>query len=196
MLLCLVACGAAAGQPLMRVVDLDAGATETVVLAGGKTATVKLLSTSDTRDQVRGAVRAATVQLEINGARATLTCGNYRLPMVAGGVQIDCAVTKAYYSNSNADHWRLVKDARLRLWTEGSPLVAAGSMIYPVRQRWFAAQTQMANEPTYVDGDEAFSVRRIYYHSGLDIGGAEGLTEVVSATDGIAVGVGTAVPEE
>ncbi len=196
MLLCLLACGAAAGQPLMRVVDLDIGATEKVALADSKMAIVRLLSTSDTRDHVRGAVRAAMVQLEINGTHAELTCGNYRLPVMAGGVRVDCAVTKGYYSNSDADHWRLVKDARLRLWPEGSPLVAAGSMIYPVRQRWFAAQTQMANEPTYVDGGEEFSVRRIYYHSGLDIGGAEGLTEVVSATDGIVVGVGTDVPEE
>ncbi len=195
MLLSLVACVAATGQPQMHVVDLDAGSIEKVALADGKTATVRLLSTSDTRDQVRGAVRAAMVQVEINGARAALTCGNYRLPVVVGGVRVDCAVTKAYYSNSKADYWRLVKDARLRLWPEASPLVAAGSMIYPVRQRWFATQTQMANEPTYVDGDERFSAQPIYYHSGLDIGGAEGLTEVISATDGIAIGVGTDLPE-
>jgi murein DD-endopeptidase MepM/ murein hydrolase activator NlpD len=69
-------------------------------------------------------------------------------------------------------------------------------MMYPVRQRWFATQTQMANEPTYVDGGEGFDRRRIYYHSGLDIGGAEGLTEVVSATDGIAVVVGKALLEQ
>ncbi len=42
----------------------------------------------------------------------------------------------------------------------------------------------MANQPSFVDGSETPWGRRIYYHYGLDIGGAEGLTEVVSATAG------------
>ena len=42
----------------------------------------------------------------------------------------------------------------------------------------------MANQPSFVDGSETPWSRRIYYHYGLDIGGAEGLTEVVSATAG------------
>jgi hypothetical protein len=48
--------------------------------------------------------------VEINGAGATLSCGNYRLPVAVGGVQVDCEVTKAYYRDTNADHWALVKD--------------------------------------------------------------------------------------
>ena len=105
-----------AQQPLFRVVDLDVGATEQVPLPDGKSATVKLLSTSETRDRVRSAIRDARVDVEINGTRATLSCGNYRLPVAVGGVQVDCEVTKAYYRDTNADHWALVKDARLRLW--------------------------------------------------------------------------------
>jgi len=82
---------------------------------------VKLLSTSETRDRVRSAIRDARVDVEINGAGATLSCGNYRLPVAVGGVQVDCEVTKAYYRDTNADHWALVKDARLRLWPATSP---------------------------------------------------------------------------
>lgn len=186
--------GVAAGQP--TVVDLDAGMTEPVQLTKGKTANVKLLSTSEIRDQIRNAVRSSVVDVEINGERASLTCGNYRLPVAIGGVQVDCAITRPYYTNSNADHWHLTRLARLRLWPAGAPLLPPGSMVYPLRQRWFATPTQMANEPTYVDGGEGFDSRRIYYHSGLDIGGAEGLTEVISATDGVAVGVGKAILEE
>jgi murein DD-endopeptidase MepM/ murein hydrolase activator NlpD len=182
-----------AQQPLFRAVDLDVGATERVQLVDGKSATVKLLSTSETRDRVRSAIRDARVDVEINGARATLSCGNYRLPVAAGGVQLDCEVTKAYYRDTNADHWALVKDARLRLWPAKSPYMPAGSFVYPVRQRWFATRTQMANEPTYVDNGESIGKRRIYYHSGLDIGGAEGMVEVLSATSGLVVGVGKAV---
>jgi murein DD-endopeptidase MepM/ murein hydrolase activator NlpD len=54
----------------------------------------------------------------------------------------------------------------------------------------------MANQPSYVDGSEEPSARRIYYHYGLDVGGAEGRTEVVSATEGRVVVRGrTALPE-
>src|ERR1019366_3309011 len=102
---------AAAAEPLFQVVDIDAGTVEKVVV-GGKTVEVKLLSTSEDRDHVRSAIREARAEVEIDGSRATLVCGNYHLPAPIGGVQVDCPVTKAYYSNSNADHWGLVKDAR------------------------------------------------------------------------------------
>ena len=191
--LLLVASPTVAQQPLFRVVDLDVGTTDRVQFVDGKSATVKLLSTGETRDRVRSAIRDARVEVEVNGARATLSCGNYRLPVAVGGAQVDCAVTKAYYGDSNADHWALVKDARLRLWPAGSPYMPAGSFVYPVRQRWFATRTQMANEPTYVDGGERMGARQVYYHAGLDIGGAEGMVDVVAATGGLVVGVGSAV---
>ena len=54
----------------------------------------------------------------------------------------------------------------------------------------------MANEPSFVDGGDAPAGRPIYYHSGLDIGGCEGLVEVVSACDGLVVSAGgKALPE-
>src|ERR1035437_7824719 len=122
-----------AQQPLFRVMDLDVGATERVQAADGKSATVKLLAISETRDRVRSAIRDARVDVEINGTRATLSCGNYRLPLAVGGVQVACEVPKAYYRDTNADHWSLVKDARLRLWPAKSPYMPAGSFVYPVR---------------------------------------------------------------
>jgi len=186
----LVASISAAQQPLFRVLDLAVGATERVALSNGKTATVKLLSTSETHDRIRSAIRDARVEVEINGTRTTLSCGNYRLPVAVAGVQADCEITKAYYGDTQADFWSLTKDARLRLWPAGSPYMPAGSFVYPVRQRWFVSRTQMANEPTYVDGDEKIGAKRIYYHSGLDIGGAEGMVDVLAATGGLVVGIG------
>ena len=181
---------AVAQQPLFRVVDIDVGATDRVQFADGKSATVKLLAISETRDKVRSAVRDARAEVEINGSRATLSCGNYRLPVAIGGVQADCALTKAYYQNTNQDHWALEKDARLRLWPAGAPFLPPGSFVYPARQRWFASRTQMANEPTYVDAGESISAERIYYHDGLDIGGAEGLVDVLAAASGLVVSIG------
>jgi murein DD-endopeptidase MepM/ murein hydrolase activator NlpD len=192
----LLASLALAQQPLFRIVDLDVGATEHVQLPHGTGATVKLVAIHETRDKVRSAIRDARVEVEINGTRATLSCGNYRLPVAVAGVQADCAVTKAYYHDSDNDHWALVKDARLRLWPAGSPFMPPGSFVYPVRQRWFATRTQMANEPTYVDDGERITTRRTYYHSGLDIGGAERIVEVIAATAGRVVGIGTAVIDQ
>jgi hypothetical protein len=185
-----------AQQPYFHTVDIEVGATEQVQFPDGKRTTVKLLSISETRDKARSAIREARAEVEINGSRTTLSCGNYRLPATVGQVQADCTVTKAYYQNTDHDHWVLEKDARLRLWPGGSPFMPPGSMVYPVRQRWFASRTQMANEPTYVDENERITSAKIYYHAGLDIGGAEGLVEVLAATDGFVVGLGTAVVDQ
>src|SRR5438128_863849 len=184
---------AVAQQPLFRAVDIDVGATEQVQFSDGKHATVKLLAISETRDKARSAIREARAEVEINGSRATLSCGNYRLPVALGEVQADCTVTKTYYQNTNHDHWGLERDARLRLWPLGSPFMPPGSMLYPVHERWFASRTQMANEPTYVDEGERITSRKIYYHAVLDIGGAEGLVDVIAASDGLVVGLGTNV---
>src|SRR5438034_6538651 len=100
---------AVAQEPLFRVVDLNVGVADQVHFSDRKSATVKLLSISETRDKVRSAIRDARVEVEIDGAYATLSCGNYHLPLTIGAVQADCAVTKAYYRDSDADHWALVK---------------------------------------------------------------------------------------
>jgi hypothetical protein len=178
-------------SPLVRTVDLALGETQTVELTGGKTAIVKLIALDEHRDPIRKAVREAKVSLEVNGKPIVLSSGNYNLPVTVAGVQVDCPITGGYRSNSGDDPWGLEKDARVRLWPAGSPWTDPARFVYPARQRWFASSTQMANEPTYVDGGEEPSVTKIYYHNGLDIGGAEGLVEVVAATDGVVVSAGT-----
>jgi cephalosporin-C deacetylase-like acetyl esterase len=179
--------------PIVRTLDLAAGETQSVELSNGKSATVKLVSVEEHRDALRDAVREAIVAVEVNGKPVVLGSGNYRLPVtVAGaGVQVDCPVTGGYRSNSGSDPWNLEKDARIRLWPAGSPWIEPASFVMPARQKWLASSTQMANEPTYVDGGEKPSVKKIYYHYGLDMGGAEGLVEVVAATDGVVVSAGT-----
>ncbi len=181
---------AAAEEPLFRVVDLDVGTAETVRLPGAGEVTIKLTAVRETRDRMRSAIRSALVDVEINGARTTLACGNYNLPVAAGGVQADCAVTRAYYSNARSDQWGLVKQARIRVWPAGSPWMPPGSFVYPARQLWFATNTQMANEPTFVDDGITFTNTQVYYHGALDIGGAEGMVDVLAATEGEVVSLG------
>ncbi len=142
-------------EPLLRVVDLRLGQSQEVQLADGKRATVRLLDLRETRDPLRDAVREAQVLVEVDGRQAWLTSANYELPRTVAGVQIDCPITKGYLSNCNPEAWGLAADARLRLWPAGSPLVRPGTFVYPIKQRWFASATQMANEPCYVDARRA-----------------------------------------
>ena len=182
-----------AQSPRVRVVDLSHGESVDVELCDGSKVRVKLLDLKETRDSLRDAVRNAQVQVEIGGRNAWLTSANYNLPVAVGKVQIDCPITKGTTANANGDHWGLEKDARLRLWPAGSPLFLPGKFVYPLKQRWFVSATQMANEPVYADGGENPQLRKIYYHYGLDFGGAEGLSEIVAATDGLVVSAGKAV---
>jgi hypothetical protein len=184
-------------SPLVRVVDLSIGGAQGVTLADGSTADVRLLDVRETRDSIRRAIRRAEVDVEVNGETATLVAATYHLPVTVGNVQIDCAVTRGYNSNGRPESWGLEQDARLRLWPANSPWIRPDTFRYPARQRWFASDTQMANEPTFVDaGEDPDRTTNIYYHSGLDIGGAEGEVEIIAATDGLVVSAGMLVLEE
>jgi murein DD-endopeptidase MepM/ murein hydrolase activator NlpD len=179
-------------KPLHATLDLRIGEAQEVTLTGGTKASVRLIGVEETRDKVRSAIREARVKIEVNGKSAELVAGYYRLPINVGGVQVDCPATKGLYQNHDPweDSWGLDKDARLRIWPAGSLWMPPGEFVYPIKQRWFASATQMANEPSFVDGGDAPTGRKFYYHSGLDIGGCEGLAEVVSACDGLVVSAG------
>lgn len=182
------AAGPALPADTLRTVDLNVGEAQEVELAVGSKAVVKLLDLQERRDTLRNAVREALVRIEINGTSLTLTSATYHLPVTVAGVQVDCPVTRGYTANSSKQNvWALQKAARLRLWPGGAPLLEPGTFGYPLKQRWFASGTQMANEPVFVDGGEVPGSKTIYYHYGLDFGGAEGLVEVVAATDGLVV---------
>lgn len=180
--------------PMVRVVDLDLNETQEVTLADGARTRVKLLSVDEARDPMRNAVRRARVGIELNGQSLVLTSATYHLPVAVGGVQVDCPITQGHVANSSEGNaWGLLKAARLRLWPGNSPWIEPGTFVYPLKQRWFASHTQMANEPSYVDGGEAPANKRIYYHYGLDSGGAEGMVEVVAATAGRVVSSGKGI---
>ena len=70
-------------EPLVRAVDLSIGESQTVTLADGKTATVKLLAVDERRDPIRSAVREAKVKVEVNGEAVTLVLG--QLPVAGHG---------------------------------------------------------------------------------------------------------------
>ena len=165
-------------KPLRSVVDLQIGESCEVELNNGESATVTLLELDETRDEFRDAVRFARVKVNVDGHEIIVTSANYNIPVTVGGVQIDCPITRGYYINARRDSWGLTdeKDARLRLWPAGSPWITPGTFVYPARQRWFASDTQMSNEPVFVEAGEFQKNKSIYYHTGLAIGGAEGMS--------------------
>jgi murein DD-endopeptidase MepM/ murein hydrolase activator NlpD len=181
-------------EPLFRTVDLNVGQQCEVELCDGTKTTVKLVDLQEKRDALRNAVREARVTVEVDGRPVSLVAAYYRLPVTVGKVQIDCAITTGCVQEGR-NPWELDADARLRLWPAGSPWIRPGTFVYPAKQRWFASDTQMANDPVYVDGGEIPANKSIYYHWGLDLGGAEGLVEVVAATDGLVVAAGKEVTE-
>src|SRR5580765_472240 len=177
--------------PILRVVDLDVNESQDVELADGTKARVKLRRLDETRDALRDAVRRSCVQIELNGQSLVLTSATYHLPVTFAGVQIDCPITKGHVADSSQGNaWGFLKDARLRFWPAGSPWIEPGTFISPLKQRWFASHTQMANEPSFVDGGEEPGNKKIYYHYGLDSGGAEGMADVVAAAAGRVISSG------
>ncbi len=173
--------------PLRVVAELNINESQDIKLSNGEIVQLKLLSIDVVRDSLRNAIRSVYVKVSVDDEEITLNSGNYNLPVEAGKVQIDCPVVKEYYTNSNSDRWDLSGDARFRLWPKDSPFIQPGTFVYPVEQEWFASMTQSGNEPCYVDWGEDVAGKEIYYHSGHDIGGAEGMDEIVSATDGLVV---------
>jgi len=183
-------------RPLFQTVDLDPGEMAQARGAGDTVVAVRLVAVDVTTDPLRSAVRSSRVRIEIDGHSLTIGSGNYELPKTAGAIQVDCPVVSAYLNKTTEDHWRLEKAARLRFWPAGSPWIEPDTFVCPVRQRVFAGPQQMGNEPTYVDAGEVPGSEKIYYHGGLDFGGAEGLIDIVAATDGLVVSRGTSfLPE-
>ena len=179
-------------MPLVRTVDLDVNEAQDVTLSDKRRVRVKLVSVEEQRDPMREAVREARVRSEVNNRSLVLTSATYHLPVAFAGIQMDCPITRGHVTNSSQGNaWGLLKTARLRLWPGRSPWAEPGTLSYPVRQRWFASQTQMANEPSFVDGGEEPASKSIYYHYGLDCGGAEGMVDVIAATAGRVISSGT-----
>ncbi len=175
-------------RKLIRVVvDLNIGESQKVTLINGEKVDIKLIDIKEIRDDIRSAIRSVNVKVSVNGKEIMLNSANYNLPVKIENVQIDCPITKGYYKNSDGDAWKLERDARLRLWPKDSPYITPGTFAYPIKQLWFANDTQMSNEPVFVDWGEGTSSKSIYYHAGLDFGGCEGLTEILSAVDGLII---------
>ncbi len=177
-------CGYPGNTPIRVLVELNMGESQDVILRNGEEVNLKLIELDAELDSCRQAVRGARIRVAVDGEEVILNTGNYHLPVAVGKVQIDCPVIRAYYDKSNRDSWSLSKDAVFRLWPAGAPYLKEGTFVFPLKQEWLAGKSQAGNEPTYVDWGEKPGAP-VYYHDGFDIGAAEGLDEVLSATGGL-----------
>lgn len=175
-------------KPLFVTVEMNVRESRKVELRDGSTVKVEVVRVEPTNDSVFGSLREVKVTVRVNGDEGIVYCGNYHLPVTIGNVQIDCPVTKDYYKRAHVDWWGLDKDVRLRLWPAGSPYAWPGTFVYPVSQKWLASFTQYNNEPV-LDNSAPDKSKKIYYHAGIDLGGAEDMVEVFAATDGVVVSV-------
>jgi murein DD-endopeptidase MepM/ murein hydrolase activator NlpD len=182
-----ISCNKSRSTCLRVVLEFNIGESKNVKLNNGDIINISLIEINEIRDSLRDAIRAAYIRISVDGEEITLSSGNYNLPLTVGKIQIDCPVTRGYYSNTNMDFWRLRKDAAFRIWEKGSNYLQPGTFVYPIRQRWLASMTQLSNEPCYVDGGENPAIKSIYYHAPTDIGGAEGMDEIMSATEGVVI---------
>ncbi len=180
--LCVAEIPAATRDPGFRLVDLDVGEGAEIELPDGSTVEVAVVSLHESRDTVRASIREARVEVTVDGETVELFSSHYHLPRAVGSVRIDCPVTKGHLDGVNGNPWGIEKAVRLRLWPADSPLTEPGTFAYPLGQAWFASATSMANEPIDAGARSGY-----VYHYDLDFGGAEKLTEVFAATDGLVV---------
>ncbi len=175
--------------PARVLIELNIGQTRELSLTNGESVRLTLLGIDETRDDVRNIIHEVKLRVKVDGEEVVLICGNYNLPVTVGKVKIDCPVAKNYLSNSMRDHWKIKKDARFRLWPKDSPYLEEGTFAYPIKQRWMANFTHSGNEPSLTGWGVRFDWEKVYYHEGHDIGGADGLDEIVSATDGRVISI-------
>jgi len=171
------------------VVGLNQGESTDVKLVDGEIVRLAFLDMDIVRDSIRNGIRAANLRISVDGEEIVIGSGNYNLPVTVGKVKIDCPVikeitaTSSYYSKDGV----LRNEARFRLWPGDSPYIQRGTFSFPLKQRWMASRTQSQNEPAGLGWAESLSSKNIGYHSTHDFGGAEGMEEIFSATEGLVV---------
>ncbi len=145
-------------ESLVRVVDLNIGEDAGVLLSDGTFTRIRVTGIEEIRESVTKTLMGAVVKAVINGEKCELRCGSYRLPVIAGSVQVDVPVVAAYMKDSHIDWWFLKKDVRIRLWPAGSPWIEPGTFVYPVRQKWLASGTHIQTNMSHAGQPERYII--------------------------------------
>jgi hypothetical protein len=150
-----LSCSTSGTDPVRVIAELNTGESQDIRLTNGEMVSLSLTGISEIRDSIRNAIRSAKVQVTVDGKKLTLNVGNYNLPIETGKVRIDCPVNRKYLENCDDDAWKLMKDARFRLWPKDSPVFRKGTFTYPIKQDWLASMSQTAVERMNENGFNA-----------------------------------------
>lgn len=159
----------ATSQP--QLVELNSGETVTVTLPGGKHKALRLASVREYTEpyfesnggQVVNAVVKADLVVEVDGVRATLTGGPFRLPAVVNGLAILLSNTRNWSGGIVGS--ALAKDVRLEVADLPSRWTATPNLTFPIHNyRWHA----MNYQHTFLG--VAVNQAKLYYHRGEDMG--------------------------
>lgn len=174
---------------LRQVLDLDLDEDRVLHLRDDRMVPVVLRSVQVQRDTVRGAIRGGVVGLLVEGRPIELPIGNYALPLRVGPLRLDCPLVREHAAINNAPI-DLDAAARIRVWPAEGPLLAESTFTYPLRQRWFAASTQLGGEPVFTtSGWERPGLgQKTYHHFPDDLGGHADAIPVLAAVDGVVLG--------
>lgn len=173
--------------PYPMIADMNVG--ETVEFRFERRGTLhklKLIDFKEEKDEFRGAVRSAKLNVEVNGEAFPVFCENYTLSkyIKEHRIQVECMATRGLVDTGKENAWSLSKDVRIRISPYYFYHFAIGEFVYPLENPLFTGETQLGNEPVFVNGGEDIEDKKIYYHHGVDIGGMEGVEKVVSTTAG------------
>lgn len=183
-ILCTAAASLAAAQN-PAVCDLSVGESCPAALASGRTKSVRLVSLREhtepyfesMTDAFCEAVVRADVEVDVDGMRAVVAGGPFRLPQRVNGVNVLVTTTKGWLDGVVPDV--LAKDVRLEVKDAAAPFYDPGRFIFPVRNyRWRVSNYQH----TWLG--LAVNQAQHYYHRGEDMGMIPDLDEVLSMSAG------------
>jgi hypothetical protein len=185
--ICLLASAAVIAAEVANpvIIELSKGESQEIHLPGGKTHRITLIALEKRTEpyyesankKTIDAVVEAAVTIAIDGKRATVVGGPFRLPTVVDGLAVLVSVTKGWTGGIVKDE--LEKDVRLEVQDAKIPWYDAGRFVYPIRNyRWRAVNYQH----TFLG--LAVNQASVYYHRGEDLGMLPDRNAAVASTAG------------
>ena len=166
-----------------QVLDLSSGESAAITLADGKSRTIKLIGLREFTEpyfesaegKITQAVVRATFEVEVDGVKASLTGGPFRMPTAVNGLAVLLSCTRNWSGGISPDP--ISKEVRLEVRDATLPWVTLAGYVFPIRgYRWRA----MNYQHTYLG--VVVNQARLYYHRGEDMGMIPDLEQALAIT--------------
>lgn len=182
-------CSVCESAPLPQWIDLDRGEAKSVVVSGPGGELRREIRVLDVTEYewpnwhlpdlpTRKVLRAAAIEIEVSGTRATLWARAFEPPRVVNGLRLFVESTRRWGTTPQLDPLSgLTGEVRLSCVAEGIPWGPA-DLRFPIRKwRW--------NANTYANTWGALvPYNKLYYHRGEDFGAIPDELEVLASLGG------------